>query len=229
MTTINPKFHIDKDGNATFGNQIIGKLIAPEGPRLIPNDKPLGGDMVVPASGSLLNKENESYVIGGKAKEMNFKLNNIDRKLSKLNETVNRQWQIWTNNQSQTDEHTSQNHMAIVETNELLDDTRVCLSDVCSKLHEMNDRIKQLEAAKLDKPSFSPELLDAERYMDDFEEVRKKYRVQRFAQKQRTRRKLERIKTANNICKRRKDNTTTLIAAISVAINVALFTYTVFF
>lgn len=87
---------------------------------------------------------------------------------------------------------------------------------------EIKRNVEELDKRKLDKPSLSPEMLDAERYIDDFNEVRQKYRVQRFAQKQRTRRKLERIKKANEFSKK-KTTSPWLIALLVACINVAAF------
>lgn len=63
-------------------------------------------------------------------------------------------------------------------------------------IESLSKRLDELDGRKIDRPSLSPELLDAERYMDDFAEIRKKYRVQRFAQKQRTKNKLARLEKA---------------------------------
>jgi hypothetical protein len=41
--------------------------------------------------------------------------------------------------------------------------------------------------------------------MDDYEEVRKKFKVKRFAQKQRIKKKLERIKASNESTKKQKN------------------------
>jgi hypothetical protein len=86
-------------------------------------------------------------------------------------------------------------------------DLKSKLQDANNKIHDLKKRVTNnehiiqqlatsvntLHRIKITKPSLSPELLDAERYMDDFQEIRKRHKVERFAQKQRIKKKLARI------------------------------------
>jgi hypothetical protein len=89
------------------------------------------------------------------------------------------------------------------------------LEVIWSKINKIEKDVVDLDNRKITKPSLSPEMLDAERYMDDFDEIRKKYRVQRFAQKQRTKRKLARIEKAAEFTKK-KPNRTKAVLAIAI-------------
>lgn len=60
-------------------------------------------------------------------------------------------------------------------------------------LKKLEEKVALLEETKITKPSLASELLEAERYMDDYSQIRKEYRIKRLAQKQRTKRKLKRL------------------------------------
>lgn len=65
-------------------------------------------------------------------------------------------------------------------------------------------QIKELQEVKIDRPSMSVELADAERYIDDLRTIQKKYDTDRLERKQRIRKKLEEIKEANRVSKQKE-------------------------
>ena len=61
----------------------------------------------------------------------------------------------------------------------------------------LTEKVNNLEATKIDHPSVSEDLINAERYLDDYLEVKKRYKRERFIRKQKIRSKLLNIKMAN--------------------------------
>jgi len=95
-------------------------------------------------------------------------------------------------------------------TDEILD----VLQFVNNRIDENEKAIRDLEESKITKPSMSTELIDAERYIDDYNEIRKNFRVERFAKKQRIKSKLERIKKANEFMENNKKSPRPLIWSV---------------
>lgn len=66
-----------------------------------------------------------------------------------------------------------------------------------NRIDELTRQVESLNKAKMDKPSMSIELASAERFIDDYAKLRTTFAQEKFARKQRIRRKLERLKKAN--------------------------------
>lgn len=65
------------------------------------------------------------------------------------------------------------------------------------RIQELQDNLKILKESKIDRPSLSQDLINAERYIDDIRALQKKYNRERFVRQQKIRQKLKRIKEAN--------------------------------
>jgi len=78
-----------------------------------------------------------------------------------------------------------------------IDDIRKDISDLKDRVGIIQEDIRRLDTTKIDKPSISQELKDAEAYMDDYLAIAKDTRRKAFARRQRIKNKLGRIKKAN--------------------------------
>ena len=68
-------------------------------------------------------------------------------------------------------------------------------------LFDLIQKVEELSHAKIDKPSVSQELLDAEQYIDDYNEIKKDFANRRWARKRRMEDKLKRIQNRSKIKK----------------------------
>lgn len=84
-------------------------------------------------------------------------------------------------------------------------------------------KVDALEATKMTKPSVAQELTEAERYVDDYNKLKKEYRRKRWARKQRIQGKIARIAKAN----RKKTSTSWRTIAWYVVTIAALATFAV--
>ena len=72
------------------------------------------------------------------------------------------------------------------------------------KVVELQEKIEYLESIKMDRPSVSSELINAERYIDDYFELKNRAEKRQEEYSARIRRKINRINAPNTNSKRRK-------------------------
>ena len=85
-----------------------------------------------------------------------------------------------------------------------VEELRESVSFVLKDNHELRKQVGQVESelchlrrVKIDKPSVAPELIDAERYIDDYLKLKSRYKKERWARKQRVKKKIEKMDGAN--------------------------------
>lgn len=100
---------------------------------------------------------------------------------------------------------------------------KVDIKELKARVEEIQSEISRLESTKIDKPSVSQELKDAEAYIDDYMAIAKKNRERTYARRQRIKKKLGRIKEANKETKSSNWKTILLLLGMVVAVLTVIF------
>lgn len=89
-------------------------------------------------------------------------------------------------------------------------------------LDEIRNKLEELEESKMDKPSHSIDLENAEKYVDDYLAISTSFKKKRWARKQRMKKKLENLKRVNKEIKEDASMSASVRLSIAVATVIAI-------